>query len=254
MQEPKYLQCADGEYIAYRQIVGEANTKQPGLVFLSGFRSDMNGTKATACEEYARVHHLSFTRFDYYGHGLSSGNFAEGAISRWLADILAILDKVVAGPQILIGSSMGGWLALLAAKERPKQIKAIVTIAAAPDFTEDLMWQQFSTAERDQLLQHKIYHIPSAYDENPYPVTLQLIEDGRKHLLLRKPLKLDIPLRLIHGSNDQEVPWQTSLKILEIITSLDVTFTLVKDGDHRLSAPSQLAILFSILDQLKQSE
>ena len=232
----------DDNYLCYHHTPGKENV--PGVLFLGGFQSDMSGTKATALEKYAQQNHVPFTRFDYYGHGLSSGDFQKGTISRWLDDSLAIVDQCK--PEILIGSSMGAWIALLVAKIRP-QIKTIITIAAAADFTEDLIWQKFTTTMKEELLQKNIYYLASDYDEKPQPITLQLIEDGRKHLLLRKPLALSVAIHLIHGMKDKDVPWQTSLKLLETISNPNVKLTLIKGGDHRLAKPQHLDLLFSIL-------
>ena len=241
----------DGATIAYHKTPGRGTGKQaPGLVFLGGFMSDMTGTKATALEAHARDRGQAFLRFDYQGHGQSSGRFEDGTIGLWAEDAIAVLDELTEGPQILIGSSMGGWIMLLAALARPERVAALVGIAAAPDFTEDLMWERYSPEIRATLERDGIYREPSAYGDAPYSITLKLIEDGRNHLLLRAPIPIRCPVRLLQGTADEAVPWQTANALMERLESGDVTATLVKDADHRLSAPGDLARLGRTLDAL----
>lgn len=242
------VQCRNGATIAYRRSAG----KGPGLVFLGGFMSDMSGTKATALEAYARRRGRAFLRFDYSGHGESDGDFESGTIGRWVEDAVTALDRLTEGPQVLVGSSMGGWIMLLAALVRPERVAALVGIAAAPDFTEDLMWATFSPEVRATLERDGVYRQPSQYGEQPYAITRRLIEEGRRHLLLRSPIPLTCPVRLLHGMADPDVPWQLSPRLAETVESRDVELHLVKDGDHRLSTPANLALLEEVLDRLFQ--
>ncbi len=235
-----------GAAIAYHYLAGSA----PGIVFLNGFVSDMSGTKAMALEAFARERGQAFLRFDYQGHGESSGAFEDGTIGLWSEDAIAVLDQVTEGPQILVGSSMGGWIMLLAALARPERIAGLVGIAAAPDFTEDLMWATFSPEIKREIETQGLTQLDSDYGEDPYPVTKALIEDGRRQLLLRGPIAITCPIRLIHGTADADVPWQWSEKIARAAHSTDVEIILVKDGDHRLSAPRDLERLFAVIDTL----
>jgi pimeloyl-ACP methyl ester carboxylesterase len=219
-------------------------------VFLGGFRSDMTGTKALFLDEYCRRHGRAFVRFDYFGHGASSGDFATGTIGRWAEDAVAILDRLTEGPQILIGSSMGGWIMLLAALARPQRIHALIGIAAAPDFTEDLFWARLDAAQEKEFREQGIITLPSDYDPAGYTYRINLFEEARRHLVMRREIALDCPVRLLHGMRDQSVPWPTSVKLAERLRSRDVTVILVKDGDHRLSTEPDLARLAATLDEL----
>ena len=210
----------------------------------------MTGSKATALEAYARRRGQAFLRFDYQGHGQSSGRFEDGTVGRWAEDAVAAFDALTEGPQILVGSSMGGWIMLLAALARPQRVAALLGIAAAPDFTEDLMWRRFPAEVRAAIEQKGVYHLPSDYSESPYPITKHLIEEGRRHLLLNAPIPLRCPVRLLQGQRDPDVPWQTALRLAEKLESDDVEVTLIKDGDHRLSEPQDLARLEATLDRL----
>jgi pimeloyl-ACP methyl ester carboxylesterase len=236
----------DGTTIAYRTVPGAS----PGIVFLSGFRSDMTGAKALFLDDYCRQRGRAYIRFDYFGHGASSGDFADGTIGRWADDAAAVIDSLTIGPQILIGSSMGGWIMLLAARARPERVRALVGIAAAPDFTEDSLWPRLSPAQQDELMRVGRVTLPSEYDPAGYTFTRALIEDGRRNLVLREPLPISRPVRLLHGMRDASVPWQRSLAVAEHIGSDDVAVTLVKDGDHRLSREEDLALLARTLDEL----
>ncbi len=253
--QPAILARAGGATIAYHayQPPAEGRARRPGLVFLGGFMSDMTGTKATALERYARSRGQAFVRFDYQGHGRSSGAFTEGTIGLWTEDAIAVLDELTAGPQLLVGSSMGGWIMLHAALARPERIAGLVGIAAAPDFTEDLMWARYSEETRAQIMKDGIYYEPSSYSDEPYAITRGLIEDGRQRLLLRAPIPIACPVRLLQGTADEAVPWQTALRLMEALESRDVEATLVKDGDHRLSEPADLARLERTLDALCES-
>jgi pimeloyl-ACP methyl ester carboxylesterase len=235
-----------GATIAYRSLDG----KTPGVMFLSGFMSNMQGTKALEVERYCRAAGHAFVRFDYQGHGESSGEFADGTIGSWVADAVAVLDECTEGPQILIGSSMGGWIMLLVALARPDRVAGLIGIAAAPDFTEDLMWDRFDQDRRDTIQRHGVFYEPSEFGDQPYTITLKLIEEGRSHLLLRRPIALHCPVRLLHGMRDDSVPWMTTSQIAEKILSEDVGIFLVKDGDHRLSRDQDIARLKVTLDDL----
>lgn len=240
------LVAPDGATIAYRRIPG----KGPGVMFLTGFRSDMQGGKALAVEALCRAQRRAFVRFDYTGHGLSSGAFADGTIGRWTEDALSVLDRATDGPQVLVGSSMGGWIALLLARARPERIAGLVGIAAAPDFTEDLVRDVLDDAARARLARDGQIVMPSAYDPEPCVITRRLIDEGRNHLILRGPIPIGAPVRLIHGMEDHDVPWQTALKIAERLATADVEVTLVKGGRHRLSEPADLARLTAIVESL----
>ena len=247
--DPPSLARPDGSTIAYRRVPGAA----PGIVFLGGFRSDMTGTKALFLEDYCRRNGRAFLRFDYFGHGTSSGDFARGTIGRWRDDAVAVLDSLTEGPQILVGSSMGGWIMLLAALARPQRIARLIGIAAAPDFTSDLLPARLDAEQRRELEQNGSVVLPSDYDPAGYLYTKALIEDGNRHLLLRAPIDITVPVRLLHGLADASVPWQTSVRIAERLTGANVTVTLVKDGDHRLSAEADLARLAQTPDVLLAS-
>ncbi len=232
--------CPDGASIAYRTTPGRG----PTVVFLHGLRSDMTGTKAVALEAACRARGQAFLRFDCTGHGASSGRFEDGTMTRWRDDTLFLLDRVTEGPLILVGSSMGGWLMLLVALERRERVAGLVGIAAAPDFTEDLMWARMAPEQRAELEREGAIYEPSAYDEEPTAITMKLIEDGRNHLLLRDgPIPLEMPVRLIHGMRDPDVPWEVSTRLAEALGSEDVELILVKAGDHRLSEPHDIARL-----------
>jgi pimeloyl-ACP methyl ester carboxylesterase len=239
------LDRGDGVELAWASQDG----KQPTVVFLPGFRSDMTGDKATALAAFCAARGQALLRLDYSGHGTSGGRFEDGTIGRWTEDALAVIDRQSNGPLVLVGSSMGGWIALRAALARPQRIAALIGIAAAPDFTETLMWEAMTFAERATLMRDGVVHAPSRYGE-PYPITRALIEDGRTRLLLNAPIAIECPVRLLHGQQDPDVPWELALRIAEQLTSQDVQVNLVKDGDHRLSRPKDLALLCRTLAAL----
>ncbi len=249
-REPERLTLADDSTIAYHALKG----KSPGVLFLGGFQSDMTGTKATALDAFCRASGHAYTRFDYTGHGASSGRFIDGTIGRWAEDAIAVLDRLTEGPQILVGSSMGGWLMLLAALARPERLHGLVGVAAAPDFTEDLLWQGLDDAARGVLERQGVLYMPSEYDDEPYPITRTLIEEGREHLVMRGPIAITCPVRLLHGMKDNEVPWQTALKLSDRLESRDVSVRLIKDGDHRLSSEVHLKRLCAAVDELAVHE
>lgn len=235
----------DGVELAWAMQPG----RDPTIVFLPGFLSDMSGEKATALARHAAAIGQAMLRFDYSGHGASGGRFEDGTIARWTADALLAIDRVAEGRLILVGSSMGGWIALLAALARRERVAGLIGIAAAPDFTEALMWQAMTFEERARIMRDGRIVVPSQYGD-PYPVTRALIEDGREHLLLGAPIALDCPVRLLQGQQDPDVPWEMALRLAERLTAPDVRLTLVKDGDHRLSRPQDLALLRRTLDGL----
>jgi pimeloyl-ACP methyl ester carboxylesterase len=244
-EEAGTLPAPYGTPLAFRRQPGAG----PGVVFLGGFHSDMTGTKAEFLASWCAARGRAFLRFDYSGHGASGGRFEDGTISRWTADAEAALLALTEGPQVLVGSSMGGWIALLLALRRPDRVTGLVGIAAAPDFTEELMWAEMPPEVRAEILERGAWHRPSGYGP-PYPITRALIEDGRRHLLLGGPIRLSCPVRLLQGQADPDVPWQHALRLLERLESPDVEVTLVKNGDHRLSTPSNLTLLGRTLGAL----
>ena len=244
-EKPQILTRGEGVTIAYHRSPGRG----PGVMFLGGFMSDMTGTKAVALEDFCRKRGQAFLRFDYQGHGQSSGRFEDGCIGTWSEDAIAALDALTEGPQILVGSSMGGWIMLLAALARPTRVAALVGIAAAPDFVTR-MWDEFSPEIQRTIVMEGVYRAPSQYSATPYAITQKLIEDGRRHLLLEKPIPLRCPVRLLHGMKDPDVPWDTSLMLAGALESTDVDVIFAKEGDHRLSTPADLERLFATVASL----
>ena len=238
----------DGSIIAYHQTLGTS----PGVVYLTGFRSDMSGTKAMVLEKACQERGQAFIRFDYFGHGASSGAFEEGSLGRWKDDALTVLDALTTGPQILVGSSMGGWVMLLLALERPERIAGLLGLAAAPDFTKDLLHKLKKTYS-DALLADGVCYISSPYSEQPYPITMHLIEEGKKHELLDNPVPIHCPVRLIHGTHDSDVPWQQSVKLMNALESNDVQIICIKKANHRLSSKNNLNIILKTLDSFFQA-
>ena len=245
-EPPSILTRDEGATIAYHRHDGKA----PGVVFLGGFNSDMTGTKARALDAFCAATGRAFLRFDYFAHGASSGDFADATIGRFLADTLAVIDRLTEGKLVLVGSSIGGWLMLLATRARPERVAALVGIAAAPDATEDLMWQRMPFDLRETVITRGAVRIPSQYSEAGHLITKKLIEEARAHLVMRNPLALRCPIRLLHGMADPDVPWETSIALAQHVTGADVRVTLVKDGDHRLSRPSDLELLLQTLKPL----
>lgn len=244
--DPRTLRCEDGATIAYHATPG----KSPGVVFLGGFMSDMDGAKALAVEAWAGARARAVVRFDYTGHGASSGEFVDGTIGRWAADAVLVLDQLCEGPQVLVGSSMGGWIMLLAALARPEKVAGLLGIAAAPDFTEDLIASMLSPDQRRALARDGRIEVPNDYGDDPYTISMNLIEEARDHLLLGSPIPIHCPVRLIHGLKDSDVPWQTSQRLSGSLESGDVEVILVKDGGHRLSEDRDLARLTAVLNAL----
>lgn len=245
MEDTGTIAAADGTPLAYRRQSGNG----PGILFLGGFHSDMTGAKAQALSDWCAARRQAFCRFDYAGHGSSGGAFAEGTIGRWAADAATVLERLTSGPQILIGSSMGGWIAALLARAQPARVHAMIGIAPAPDFTEELMWPQFSPAIRATIAREGMWLAPSEYGEG-YPITRALIEDGKRQSVLGGPLPFRFPVRILQGMRDTDVPWKHALRFMDAIEGDDVRVTLVKDGDHRLSRPQDLALLTSTLSRL----
>ncbi len=239
----KRLLRGEGHHIAYHQGAGQG----PGVVFLGGFTSTMNGVKATHLEAWCQRQGRAFVRFDYFGHGESSGTFEQGTIGRWTDDAVAIIDNLTRGPQVLVGSSMGGWIMLLAALARPQRVAGLIGIASAADLTETLLWARLDPASRHQIRTQGHIHLPSEYGEARYGISWNLIAEGRKHLLLQRPIALTCPVRLLHGMGDTEVPWEISQRIAHQLAGQDVQIILVKDGDHRLSRDTDLKLLTTVL-------
>lgn len=233
---PRILTRPDGATIAYHALTG----KSPGVVFLPGFNSDMTGSKALWLEAFCRVRGQAFLRFDYTGHGASSGAFTDGCIGQWADDAVAVLDALTEGPQILVGSSMGGWIMLLAALRRPEKVAGLVGIAAAPDFTEERIPVELSDEQKAVLARDGVVQVLSEYGDEPTPITKKLLDDGRNHLLLAERIPITAPVRLIHGTADRDVPWDTSLRLAAALDSADVEITFVKHAGHRLSEPQDL--------------
>jgi pimeloyl-ACP methyl ester carboxylesterase len=244
--EPRYWTRKNGARIAFRRVVGQS----PTVVFLGGFTSDMTGTKAMHLEAWCRARGQEYLRFDYQGHGASGGRFVDGTIGTWRDDALAVIEGCTKGPLILVGSSMGAWIMLLVAGNLSRCIHGLVGVAAAPDFTEELIWQRLSTESRAELICEGVIDMPSEYADEDCPISLALIEEGREHLLLGGSIALECPVRLLHGLDDRDVPWEGSCRLLQALTSSDVTLELVKGGDHRLSKPADLARLSRTLDGL----
>ncbi len=233
------LERPDGATIAYHAHPG----KLPGAVFCGGFNSDMGGTKALALEQACLAEGRSYIRFDYFGHGQSTGAFAEGTIGRWRDDVLAVLDQVAQGPQVLVGSSMGGWLATLAALARPERVAGLVLVAPALDFTERLMRPGLPPQALAALARDGVWMAPSQYGPDGYPISRRLLDEGCDHLLLDRPIAFAGPVRILQGMQDPDVPWRHALDTVEAFAGGDVQLTLIKDGDHRLSRADDLTML-----------
>lgn len=246
MHNPHFIDGPHGVRLAYARVDGRG----PLVVFFGGFRSDMSGTKAVHLAQWARRTGRSFLRFDYSGHGVSCGDFADGTITRWTDDALAIFDATGRERAVLVGSSMGAWIMTRVALARQARVAGMVGIAAAPDFTEDLLWPALSDAQRRTLSRQGRIEVASQYDDVPDIYTEALFADGRACCVLAKPVSLDIPVRLIHGTEDALVPWTQAQRLMDRLTSNDVTLTLVKGGDHRLSSPANLVRLSSTVEAL----
>lgn len=230
-----------GVELAYYKTVAETPTL-PGVIFLGGFMSDMTGTKAVFLEQYCRERGQGFVRFDYQGHGASSGRFEDGTIGRWLQDALDVFDTLTEGPQIVVGSSMGGWLALLLALRRPERVAGLIGLAPAPDFSDDVYHHELTQQQRHEIEEKGVTYLPNLYGA-PYPLTRQLFDEARQHYLLQQEIAIYCPVRLIHGRQDPDVPWQKSEKIKEKLLSQDVKIYWVEEGDHRLSRDQDLSLI-----------
>lgn len=242
MTDPAFHTRPDGARLAHHWTPPQPG--RPVVVFCGGLNSSMAGSKAEALEKFAKDRGDGYLRFDYRGHGLSDGDFVDGSISDWLDDALTLLDAVVVptgAPVILVGSSMGGWISLLLAQRR--RIAGLVTIAAACDFTEERIVARLGPEQRADLEKQGWFERPSRYGDGPYKIGAKLLEDGKTHLLLRTPIDLDIPVRLLHGQADPDVDWRTSLRIMGQLTGQDVRLILVKDGDHRLARDEDIALI-----------
>lgn len=244
--EIETLDRGDGVLLAYESSHGSG----PTVVWLSGFKSDMAGTKAQVLADWARAKGQSFLRLDYSGHGRSGGAFEDGTIGRWRDDALAVIDAASTGPLVLVGSSMGGWLALLVAKARPERVQSMVLIAPAADFTEDLLWAGLDPAARREIEETGRWARPSAYDPQPYVITRRLIEEGRDHLLLGAPIAFGGAVRILQGARDPDVPFAHAQRLADRLTTDDLAFTLIRDGDHRLSRPQDLKKLVAAVEEL----
>ena len=240
------LMRPDGNSLAWKQVAGAG----PLVLWLGGFASDMGGTKAEALAEWAAASGRGFLRFDYFGHGASTGAFEAGTIGRWRDDVLAVIDQLTEGPLVLAGSSMGGWLACLAALARPQRVRSLVLIAPAADFTDKLMAPNLPAEAHDALARDGVWRRPSPYDDGGYLITQTLLDEGRAWSLLPGPVAIDCPVRILQGGADADVPWRHALSLAEALTTDDLVFTLIKDGDHRLSRPQDLARLIAATAEL----
>ncbi len=243
--QPDTLKTDQNRTIAYHKTDGAA----PGVVFLGGLKSDMEGTKALHLEAWARREGRAFLRFDYSGHGQSSGAFAEGCIGDWAEDAHAAITALTAGPQVLVGSSMGGWIACLVARACPGRVAGFVGIAAAPDFTEDSMWAGFCEAEKARMMEEGQVALPSDYGD-PYIITRRMIEDGRDQLVLRSPLRIDAPVRLLQGTADADVEMSVALRLLAHLEGPDIVLELVKGADHRFSDDACLSRIVAAVEDV----
>jgi pimeloyl-ACP methyl ester carboxylesterase len=255
-QEPAFIEV--GNDVAQRRIAVRARAgSAPGLFWLGGFNSDMKGTKALALDAWAAEQGRACVRFDYSGHGESGGAFIEGTIGRWLEESLAVFEQFCSGPQVVIGSSMGGWMALLLAREIAKRdasrasLAGLVLIAPAPDFTEQLMWNGFSPEIQKEILTKGVWLRPSPYgDGAPYPITRALIEEGRNHLLLGSKIDVGCPVRILQGAQDPDVPWRHAFALAHRLPADDVVLTMIQDGDHRLSRPQDIARIIAAVAEM----
>jgi pimeloyl-ACP methyl ester carboxylesterase len=268
-QEPAFIEVGNGDGQRKIAVRARAGTS-PGLIWLGGFNSDMKGTKALALDAWAAEHGRGCVRFDYSGHGESGGAFIDGTIGRWLDESVAVFEQFCRGPQVVIGSSMGGWMALLLAREIAKRdaspaasqassvsqanrasLAGLVLIAPAPDFTEQLMWNHFTPEIQQEIQTKGVWMRPSPYgDGAPYPITRALIEDGRNHLLLGSAIEVGCPVRILQGAQDPDVPWQHAFALAQRLPTEDVVLTMIQDGDHRLSRPQDIARIIAAVAEI----
>lgn len=246
MNQPSTLSLPSGATLAYHACAGNA----PTVVFLGGFRSDMSGTKALALDAHCRATGQAFLRFDYEGHGQSSGRFEDGSIGLWISNVIAMLTACTNGPLILVGSSMGGWIMLHAALALKERVVGLIGIAAAPDFPERLIWQQLSNSQQQLLKEQGSLTLPCDYGSEPYSISYHFIEESRQHRLLDHTIALTCHVHLLHGMADHDVPWHFSTTLATQLKSQDVEVSLVKNGDHRMSSPDQIAALLRIVDRM----
>lgn len=246
MEEAGTLDRGDGQHVAWRRVAGRG----PTVVWLGGFMSDMAGTKAQALADWALAQGRAFLRFDYLGHGESSGNFRDGTISRWRGDAVAAIEALTEGPLVLVGSSMGGWLSCLVAMAIPERLHAMVLIAPAADFTEALMRPGLPPEALAAIEQDGEWIRPSLYEPTGYPITKGLLEDGARWTILGAPVPIEVPVRILQGREDPDVPWTHALELANAIKGQDVVFTLIKDGDHRLSRPRDIARLLATVEEV----
>jgi pimeloyl-ACP methyl ester carboxylesterase len=240
-----HLARDEGERLAWRKVEGRG----PTVVWMGGFRSDMTGAKAQALAEWADRTGRAYLRFDYFGHGESTGDFRQGTITRWRLDALAALDALAPGAVVPVGSSMGGWIACLAALAQPERISGLVLVAPAADFTERLIRPTLSEAARMALDRDGVWLEPSEYGE-PNPITAALLEDGARWSILGEPVPVTAPVRILQGGQDDAVPWAHALELAQALESRDVVFSLIKDGDHRLSRDQDIARLIAAVEEL----
>jgi pimeloyl-ACP methyl ester carboxylesterase len=238
--------AVEGGGLAWRRVKGDG----PTVVWLGGFHSEMSGTKAQALAEWAASRGRDFLRFDWFGHGQSDGRFVDGTITRWRGDVLAMIDRLTEGPVVLVGSSMGGWLACLAALARPESVRALVLIAPAADFTEALLKPSLPPEALAAFERDGVWTRPSAYDDAGYEIAAALLEDGARWSILGGPVPIRSPVRILQGGADPDVPWTHALALAQAIEGQDVVFTLVRDGDHRLSRPADLARLIAAVEEV----
>ncbi len=255
------LSLPDNHFLAYHKFTPattDSEKNHPTVVFFGGFKSDMQGSKALFLESFCTNNNIPFLRFDYLGHGQSSGDFTDFTLGDWLKNCLSAIDELTQGKILIVGSSMGGWLMLLCALKRPERISSLLGIASAPDFTEDLMWNMLTEKEKNILQTEGIYTLPldchsvNQEDYEPYTITHNLITEARNHMLLKDKISINCPIHLLHGINDEDVPYQTSLKISELVESQNVTITLQKNGDHRMSSQESLQLLQTTLENILQ--
>ncbi len=257
LTEPQFLVVGSGEEvrrIAYHARSGRDDAR-PGLVWFGGFRSEMTATKASALDAHAAEQGRAALRFDYSGHGASDGRFVDGTISRWLQDGLAAVRALTTGPQVFVGSSMGGWLALLAARAlqsagEASRVAGLVLVAPAVDFTQVLLWDRLDGAAQRAIREEGVWLRPSAYAPEPVPITRALIEDGARHVLLGGTIRTHAPVHILQGMQDEDVPWRHAMLLVEHLAGDRVTVTLIRDGDHRLSRPDDIAKLLAAVDQV----
>ena len=253
--DPAFIEVGQGSVMRRIAVRARPGT-MPGLLWLGGFNSDMKGTKALALDAWATEHGRACVRFDYSGHGESGGKFIDGTIGRWLEECVAVFEQFCHGPQVVIGSSMGGWMALLLAREVIRRsmgasLAGLVLIAPAPDFTEELMWKGFSPEIRAEIESKGVWMRPSEYgDGSPYPITRALIEEGRQHLLLGSSIEVGCPVRILQGAKDPDVPWQHAFTLVHRLPADDVVLTMIQDGDHRLSRPQDIARMIAAVAEI----